>query len=392
MAYEPATRAGSRVPLLIVAGILTCGLVAAFMSSTTLGSRGRSAVPVQRAVEPTVAVEASASPAAPDVAQEASAALIPVFTYHHVSPTADNFIAVTPETFEKHLRIIRDEGYTPLTADELASLLDSGSALPKKPVMITFDDGWSSQYQYAKPLLDQYGFKATFFVYPSRLRGGTFMSQAQVRKLSQAGHSVGSHTWNHLPLVRKKGETAEEMTRRTRGELTKTTAWLERVCGKPVTAFAYPFGYHEQASRDIVATAGHTLAFTVDEGPANADTMDRLLMDRFTVLRSHSIDDFTARLHSTPLALSDMSPPNGTVQASTRIDLLAATAAGGMDVSTIKFVVDEKAVATKADLQGGNVRFSATWRGSGGYHYISLRGRDDNGGLVYASWGVVTGR
>lgn len=92
---------------------------------------------------------------------------LPILMYHHITPEASiivNHMTITPERFEKHIIDILAVGYTPVFLEDLISYVESGEKLPEKPICITFDDGYLSNYEYAFPILKKYNIKANIAV------------------------------------------------------------------------------------------------------------------------------------------------------------------------------------------------------------------------------------
>ena len=93
-----------------------------------------------------------------------SAPGVPVLNYHQVEEKNGNPLTLWPDQFETQMSYLADEGYTTITIDEMMDALENGTPLPDKPVIITFDDGYADNYEYAYPILKKYGFKATIFL------------------------------------------------------------------------------------------------------------------------------------------------------------------------------------------------------------------------------------
>lgn len=92
---------------------------------------------------------------------------IPILMYHHITPEAStvlNHMTITPERFENHVIDMLAMGYTPVFLEDLISFVESGEKLPEKPICITFDDGYLSNYEYAFPVLKKYNIKANIAV------------------------------------------------------------------------------------------------------------------------------------------------------------------------------------------------------------------------------------
>jgi peptidoglycan/xylan/chitin deacetylase (PgdA/CDA1 family) len=199
-------------------------------------------------------------PPLPRDGQGTSTAVTPILIYHSVrpyiesdSPAVRRYIA-TPETLEKELAYLRGNGYASVTFDELAARLTKGAALPQKPVIISFDDNWESQYTYAFPLLKKYGFTATFYIWVAVVGMKHHMSWDEVRALSAAGMQIGCHTMTHPFLTRVKDDTALQR------EILGAKQRIEAEIGKPVTSIAYPFGQYDERVVAAVREAGFTSA------------------------------------------------------------------------------------------------------------------------------------
>jgi peptidoglycan/xylan/chitin deacetylase (PgdA/CDA1 family) len=234
-----------------------CAIILSFpvfiYSSCQLGSGPKAAIVD---VAPVAAI-AKAAPAATPVTgpvkkvDNATAILarqqVPILCYHQIRdwrPT-DSKVArdyIVPEAnFREQMKMLADSGYHTISPDQLYNYLASGVALPSKPVMLTFDDTDLEQYTVAKPEMDKYGFKGVYFIMTVSLGRPNYMSKEQVKELSDAGHTIGSHTWDHKNV--KKFEEADWIK-----EIDKPTKQLEAITGKPVKYFAYPFGlWHKPA-------------------------------------------------------------------------------------------------------------------------------------------------
>ncbi len=176
-----------------------------------------------------------------DAAAIMSRPQVPVLCYHQVrdwkptdSKTARDYI-VPVDAFREQIRMLADSGYHTITPDELYEYLTTGAPLPEKPVMLTYDDTDFEQYSVAKPEMDKYNFKGVFFIMTVSLGRPHYMSKAQVKELSDQGHTIGTHTWDHKNV--KKYDEKDWIT-----QVEKPTRMLETLTGKPVKYFAYPFG------------------------------------------------------------------------------------------------------------------------------------------------------
>jgi peptidoglycan/xylan/chitin deacetylase (PgdA/CDA1 family) len=199
-------------------------------------------------------------PPFPRDGQGAGTAVVPILIYHSVRPYIDSDSAAvrryiaTPDTLEKELAYLKDNGYTSVTFDDLESCLRRGTALPARPVIISFDDNWQSQFDYAFPLLKKYGFTATFYVWVAVVGMKHHMSWDEVRKLRAAGMQIGCHTMTHPYLTRVRDDQG------LKREILGARQRIEAEIGTPVTSIAYPFGQYNERVVAAVREAGFTSA------------------------------------------------------------------------------------------------------------------------------------
>jgi peptidoglycan/xylan/chitin deacetylase (PgdA/CDA1 family) len=206
---------------------------------------------------------------------------VPVLTYHVIAPwsTARAYstvdLDVSPERFEAHLATLRDAGWRTITAEGLAEALETGLRPPPRTFVITIDDGYDDGYRYALPLLQRYGFIATYYVVPGRLDTPTHLSWDQVRGLRAAGMEIGNHTFDHVSLTTQTpGAEAREVD--------EAQAAITREVGEAPATFAYPFGAVNRSAVSAVQAAGLRLAFTTAWGTTEA-WATRYLLPRFHV-------------------------------------------------------------------------------------------------------------
>lgn len=231
------------------------------------------------------------------VSDPATDQVVPVLMYHHISPTAKNSIAITPETFDQQMKWLHDHGYHAIHTAQLADFLATGRRLPEKPVLITFDDGRMNQIQYGVPILKKYGFTATFFMNKKWITSpsDSFMHADDVGRLEAAGYDVESHTNSHTFLVKSKSEDYALMKKRLWGETYGHKGWLEALTRKPVIALAYPGGAHDALSPRLVQESGFAMAFTVESGLVRYKGQSSMLLPRYNAgARGLRFSTFTA--------------------------------------------------------------------------------------------------
>ncbi|GAB1261800.1 polysaccharide deacetylase family protein [Aurantivibrio plasticivorans] len=228
-----------------------------------------------------------------------------VLQYHHISDETPASTSTSPDLFAEHLAAIKRLNYQVVKLESLASLLREGKALPDKTVAITFDDGYSSVYDNAYPLLKQYGFPFTVFVNTAPIERGSslFVSWAQLNEMANDGATIANHSHSHSHFLRKNNEeTDAEWRTRIGDDIKITEALITKHTGQQHGLLAYPYGEYNLAVQEIVA-ALDVLAFGQQSGPLNS--IDHLqALPRFPFGgRYGTVDDFVTKLKSVPMPL-----------------------------------------------------------------------------------------
>jgi peptidoglycan/xylan/chitin deacetylase (PgdA/CDA1 family) len=184
---------------------------------------------------------------------------IPVLVYHRVGYT-EGPLTVTPERLSGDLSRLLGNGYVPITLQQFEGyMFKQKDELPKRPVMITFDDGYRDNYEFAFPVLQQYGIVATFFILTGMLSDRIRISPEQIREMAKYRMTFGSHTITHAAL-------ADLAPEKVALELNASKLTLEDVLGHEVTALSYPRGSYSATALRIANECGYSDAFTVRQG------------------------------------------------------------------------------------------------------------------------------
>jgi peptidoglycan/xylan/chitin deacetylase (PgdA/CDA1 family) len=200
---------------------------------------------------------------------------VPILMYHVIaSPppgTAFPELWVPPRRFADEIRMLAAHGYHAVTLDQVWRHWRRCAALPRKPVVISFDDGFSNWNRVAFPVLSRYGWPGTMNLALSHLNGKD-VSATWVRKLIRAGWELDSHTLTH-PDLTTLGSTALER------EVAGSRRRLQRLFGEPVNFFCYPGGRYNDRVIAAVREAGFRGATTTVFGlarPASPFTLRRI--------------------------------------------------------------------------------------------------------------------
>ena len=223
---------------------------------------------------------------------------LPVLLYHYVGPEPGSLpahLVISARRFEKHVQWLSRRGYTGIAPSDWLRWCETGAELPRKPVLLTFDDAYSDLAKYALPILRNYGFRAGVFAVTRRL-GGTnswdetghpLMNEEQIRYWATQGIEFGAHSRSHADLTSLSGAALTE-------EVDGSKKDLESVVGSAVLSFAYPYGRHNQTVRACVQDR-FKMAFTVEEG-LNDLGADQLLLRRMSVDEDTSLFELGLRV------------------------------------------------------------------------------------------------
>lgn len=192
-----------------------------------------------------------------DVATILSKKEVPILCYHDIrngAPASLRTYTVTPAAFAAQMKILSDSGYKTILPDDLYQYLVHGASLPEKPVMITFDDTDKDHYTVGAVEMKKYNFKGVFFLMTIAINRKRYMSEEELKELSNDGHDIQAHTWDHHMVTKYKGETWDS-------QLVMPKKRIEAITGKEVNSFAYPFGLWNQEAIPELKKRGYKMAF-----------------------------------------------------------------------------------------------------------------------------------
>jgi peptidoglycan/xylan/chitin deacetylase (PgdA/CDA1 family) len=215
---------------------------------------------------------------------------VPILMYHSIG--GPDRLAVRPEAFAEQMAYLHDSGFTPLT---FADLVGTTAKAVRKPVVITFDDGYADFHERALPVLDRYGFAATVFLTTGWVRDagpdaagrplGPMLSWAQASEVTAGGIEVAGHGHSHAQLDQLSADAL-------RTELRRSKELIEDRLDRPVTTMAYPYGYSSARVRRAVTEAGYVAACAVANKLAANVAADQQAVPRLTVQATTSLTTF----------------------------------------------------------------------------------------------------
>jgi peptidoglycan/xylan/chitin deacetylase (PgdA/CDA1 family) len=227
--------------------------------------------------------------------------------YHHVAnvlPTTnllDRSLTVTPTFFGAQLDYLKKRGYQTITFNQIMDALYYGGPLPKKPIILTFDDGYDDAYNYAYPILKAHGFSGMFYIITGKVGWRGQASWDQLKQMLANGMQIGSHTIHHVDM----GDTYLSSPALAQQEVQIAQATLQSNLGIPIQHFCYPNGgpfkghnlVLQQKVVALLAKSGYISA-TTDPGPTGfiQSSLTPLAMLRIRVDGRETIPQFTGSL------------------------------------------------------------------------------------------------
>lgn len=268
---------------------------------------------------------------------------IPILTYHNVQANSNNIYEVSEERFRNDMLYLKSKGYTAILPEDFIAISKGEQHMPKKPVMITFDNGYYGNYQYAYPILRNTEMKATIGVIANQIGSvqtytieptadaveevyseegdaptaesvinnelptvtQTMLGWEQCREMYESGIiAIGSKTFN-LNNPNNNGvymeggingieqpfyEEDENYKTRIREDIQQSVEMIEQQVGNDVTYFTYPFGITEEDVDYILSDLGVQMATTQKMGIAKTND-DLLLLPRINITMNNSLEN-----------------------------------------------------------------------------------------------------
>jgi peptidoglycan/xylan/chitin deacetylase (PgdA/CDA1 family) len=206
-----------------------------------------------------------------------------IFCYHRlVDKIRYPGTEITPAAFEAQMKELKDRGITVIPMQDLLAWKRGEKNIPPRCAVVSFDDGWKSQYEVGWPIMKKYGYPFTMFIYTEGVRGGSLgggeaITWEQLADMRDNGVDIQAHSATHQDL--REGHTimiANPGGKRTRTKLTgpQYEQWmqnevvgskqlLEQRLGIKVNCFAVPFGNYNEHVKETARKSGYEAMFTV---------------------------------------------------------------------------------------------------------------------------------
>lgn len=227
---------------------------------------------------------------------------IPILMYHSISYTDNSRFrqfTVPPALFAEQMAYLHQQAYTPITVTQfVSSITTGGTALPERPVVLTFDDGFADFFTEALPVLKQYDFAATLYISTATVEGTSrwlkyeretnrlMLTWEQLIEISSSRVECGAHSHTHPQLDVLPSKDAQN-------EIVQSKRLLEDHLDQKVLSFAYPYGYFTAPVRQLVREAGYTSACAVRH-MMSSESDDPFSLARVMVGPDSKIEAFAA--------------------------------------------------------------------------------------------------
>ena len=214
------------------------------------------------------AEEALAAP----VVEINKSATVAVLGYHDFRERGGTPMIIAGSKFRQQMQAIKDAKLPVIPMSDLLAWKRGEKNVPEEAVVITMDDGWEGVYEIAFPILKEFGYPFTIYLYKKYVNiGGRSLTWAEIKEMMQHGCEVGSHTVSHEALTKKGSMNDEQYHAWLLSELKDSKEFLEQNLGVKMTSVAYPYGNHNPLIEDLSLQVGYEAGITVNGAKVSHD-------------------------------------------------------------------------------------------------------------------------
>ncbi len=214
---------------------------------------------------------------------------IPILLYHNIDGKGP--FSIDADTLREHFQLIRDRGMRVIPLRELIHKLEHPAPYREKVIAISFDDGYGSMYTKLLPLVQEFGYPVTLFVYSDNitLKSAKNLTWKRLRIMDRAGIDIQAHSITHCDLTQLSKKKSDPVARkRLFEEIYLSKKILELYMNKNIDLYAYPYGKYDLNIIDMTAKAGYRRAFSTDYG-SNIITRDNFCLRRQHIKSSYTL-------------------------------------------------------------------------------------------------------
>lgn len=197
---------------------------------------------------------------------------VPILMYHHIQPyevakqLGQTALTVDSGVFDQQMAYLASQGYTSISADQLANALRTHSGLPPKPIMVTVDDGYKDAFTYAYPIFQKYHIIGNLMIPTGLMENNDYLSWADIKNMVGSGMIFAyDHTWSHASLAGVSNEKAQM-------EILTARDQLQSYLGRQISIFAYPYGSENGRITNLLSQDGFVAAFSTIPGWTQCDS------------------------------------------------------------------------------------------------------------------------
>src|SRR5437762_1433805 len=272
------------LPLFLALGLASCKKISSIAATNQTDQTKAAAA---SATPNAASSAATATPSAPPVISKPVVdqnAQVVVFGYHRfVNNVKRPDTEITPAAFEAQMQELKDKNIAVIPMQDFMAWRRGEKAIPSKSAIITFDDGWKSQYDVPWTIMKKFNYPFTLFIYtegikPGHFSGGESMSWEKLAEMRDAGIDIQGHTATHSDLrkpydkVAKKKLNPQEYEQWLQNEIVGSKQMIEQKLGVKVNCFAVPYGFYNEHIKDVAMKAGYEAIFTVYGQPITMRT------------------------------------------------------------------------------------------------------------------------
>lgn len=222
-------------------------------------------------------------------------AKVPVVLFHYIrniAPYPDKLgwdLSVPPSTFQQQIDYLIKENYTTITPNDLYQYLQYGAPLPKKPIILTFDDGYLDFFEEVFPILRDNQMTATLFVVTNFLGREKYLEWYHLKYLAASGKVfIGGHTQTHAKLTEISPEQLEQ-------EINVNKTSLEEGLDIKLDYFAYPYGSYNDNVLNAIKKQKFKIAFTTENGSLHKNS-ELLKLPRIKIGGGDTVQAFAEKI------------------------------------------------------------------------------------------------
>ena len=212
---------------------------------------------------------------------------VPVLMWHNLAEESSGDMTISVDTFRAQIEALHEAGFKTVSLQQLYDYVHFGTELPEKPIVLTFDDGYFSNYEYAFPILQEYDMQATIFAIGVSVGKDNYkdtdhamtphFGADEAREMVDSGlisvqsHTFDMHQWPPFEdgnaqvretLLPFDGEADADYEAAVEADFAESRELLESITGQPVNALAFPEGAYVTLTQDALRSAGAELTFT----------------------------------------------------------------------------------------------------------------------------------